>query len=182
MLIGSSKKTYIPIQVNSAGMVPLILASSMLLFPSLIAHYLAGSSVTWLASIPQWVGTYLANTTLWYYWLVYFVLVVGFTYMYAYIQWKQQNIPETLQKQGAYVQGMRPGEPTRTYLLHILNRLTLAGAICLGIAAILPFVTQIGGNQLLSSTKLLISVGVVLDTIRQLDAQLVMRNYSGFLL
>jgi preprotein translocase subunit SecY len=181
MLIGSAKTSYIPLQVNSAGMIPLILAYSMLLFPSLISRYLIGSSVAWLAALAQWVGTYLANPTLWYYWLVYFVLVVAFTYVYAYIQWEQQNIPETLQKQGAYIQGMRPGEPTRRYLLHILNRLTLAGALCLGIAAILPFVTQMGGNQLLSSTKLLITVGVVLDTLRQLDAQLVMHDYAGFL-
>jgi len=97
------------------------------------------------------------------------------------MQWEQQNIPETLQKQGAYVSNYRPGEPTRKYLLTILNRLTLAGALCLGLAAILPFLVQIGGVQLLSTTKVLITVGVVLDTMRQFDAQMVMRNYKGFL-
>jgi preprotein translocase subunit SecY len=181
MLVGASKTTYIPLQVNSAGMVPLIFASSMLLFPSLISRYLSTSSVAWLAGSAQWIQTYLTNTTLWNYWLVYFVLVVAFTYMYAYMQWEQQNIPETLQKQGAYVKGFRPGESTRKYLLSILNRLTLVGALCLGIAAVLPFVTQVGGVQLLASTKILIAVGVVLDTMRQFDAQMVMRNYAGFL-
>ncbi len=181
MQVGSSQKTYIPMQVNGAGMVPLIFANSMLLFPSLISRYLSASSVTWLARSAQWIETYLANTTLWSYWLAYFVLVVAFTYMYAYMQWEQQNIPETLQKQGAYVQGFRPGASTRKYLLSILSRLTLVGALCLGIAAILPFVIQVGGVQLLSATKVLITVGVVLDTMRQFDAQMVMRNYVGFL-
>ncbi len=181
MLVGSSKSTYVPIQVNNAGMVPLIFASSMLLFPSLIARYLSTSSVSWLASSALWIQTYFTNTTLWNYWLVDFVLVVAFTYMYAYMQWEQQNIPEMLQKQGAYVKGFRPGESTRKYLLSILNRLTLAGALCLGVAVVLPFVTQVGNVQLLESTKILISVGVVLDTLRQFDAQMVMRNYEGFL-
>jgi preprotein translocase subunit SecY len=181
MLVGSSQKNYIPMQVNGAGMVPLIFANSMLLFPSLISRYLSTSAITWLAGSAQWVETYLANTTLWSYWFAYFLLVVAFTYMYAYMQWEQQDIPETLQKQGAYVKGFRPGASTRKYLLSILSRLTLAGALCLGIAAILPFVTQVGNVQLLSSTKVLITVGVVLDTMRQFDAQMVMRNYVGFL-
>jgi preprotein translocase subunit SecY len=181
MVIGSSQTTYIPMQVNSAGMVPLIFANSLLLFPTLISRYLSTSAVTWLASGAQWVVTYLANTTLWSYWLAYFVLVVAFTYMYAYMQWEQQNIPETLQKQGAYVSSYRPGEPTRKYLLTILSRLTLAGALCLGLAAVLPFLVQVGGVQLLSTTKVLITVGVVLDTMRQFDAQMVMRTYKGFL-
>ncbi len=85
------------------------------------------------------------------------------------------------QEAGAFIPGYRPGEPTRTYLNAILNRITLGGALFLGIVAILPFVSHVGGNQLLSSAALLIVVGVVLDTVRQLDAQMVMRNYSGLL-
>jgi preprotein translocase subunit SecY len=107
--------------------------------------------------------------------------VVLFTYFYAYIIWQQQNISENMQKQGAFIPGYRPGEPTRKYLSSILNRVTLCGALFLGIVAILPFVARVGGNQLLSSAALLIVVGVVLDTVRQLDAQMVMRNYSGLL-
>jgi preprotein translocase subunit SecY len=181
MMTGSSQSSYLPMQVNSTGMIPLIFAQSMLLFPALISQYLIGSQVKWIAGIAQWTGTYLANTSLWYYWFTYFVLVVGFTYFYAYVIWQQQNVPENLQKQGTYIPGYRPGEPTRKYLGAILNRITLCGALFLGVVAVLPFVSQVGGNQLLSSASLLIVVAVVLDTLRQLDAQMVMRNYSGFL-
>ncbi len=181
MLVGSAQTTYIPMQVNSAGMIPLIFAQSMLIFPAVLSQYLVTSNVTWLSNTAQWVGQYLANTTLWYYWALFFILVFLFTYFYAYVMWQQQNIPENLQKQGAFIPGYRPGEPTSKYLQTILNRITLAGALFLGIVAVLPFFAKVGGNQLLSSAALLITVGVVLDTLRQLEAQMVMRNYSGFL-
>jgi preprotein translocase subunit SecY len=181
MLVGSAQTTYIPLQVNSAGMIPLIFAQSMLIFPAVLSQYLATSSTKWLADAANWIATYLVNTTLWWYWLMFFLLVVAFTYFYAYVMWQQQNIPENLQKQGAFIPGYRPGEPTSKYLMTILNRITLAGALFLGLVAILPFVARIGANQLLGSASLLIVVGVVLDTMRQLEAQMVMRNYSGFL-
>jgi len=181
MLAGSSQTSYLPMQVNSTGMIPLIFAQSFLIFPALLSQYLVGNQITWLASAALWVGTYLANTSLWYYWFTYFALVVLFTYFYAYVVWQQQNIPEHLQKQGSFIPGYRPGEPTRRYLSALLNRITLCGALFLGVVAILPFVARVGGNQLLSSAALLIVVGVVLDTVRQLDAHMVMRNYSGFL-
>lgn len=181
MLVGSAQTTYIPIQVNSAGMIPLIFAQSMLLFPAVISQYLATSSTPWLKNTANWVGTYVVNTSQWWYWLIYFGLVVAFTYFYAYVVWQQQNIPENLQKQGAFIPGYRPGEPTSRYLTNILNRVTLAGALFLGILSVLPFVARVGGNQLLSAASVLIAVGVVLDTVRQLEAQMVMRNYSGFL-
>lgn len=181
MLVGSAQTTYIPMQVNSAGMIPLIFAQSMLIFPAVFSQYLVSSNVKWLSSAAQWVETYLANPTLWYYWFIFFVLVVAFTYFYAYVMWQQQNIPENLQKQGAFIPGYRPGEPTSRYLSAILNRITLGGAIFLGIVAVLPFIARVGGNQLLSAAALLIVVGVLLDTVRQLEAQMVMRNYSGFL-
>ncbi len=181
MLVGSAQTTYIPIQVNSAGMIPLIFAQSMLLFPSVISTYLSTSSTPWLKDAAQWVATYLVNTSQWWYWLMYFALVVAFTYFYAYVVWQQQNIPENLQKQGAFIPGYRPGEPTNKYLTNILNRVTLAGALFLGIVSILPYVARVGGNQLLSAASVLIAVGVVLDTVRQLESQMVMRNYSGFL-
>src|SRR5438270_2885891 len=181
MLVGAAHTTYIPMQVNSAGMIPIIFAQSMLIFPAVLSQYLVTSNVTWLASVAQWVGTYVVNTKLWYYWAIFFILVFAFTYFYAYVVWQQQNIPENLQKQGAFIPGYRPGEPTSKYLQVILNRITLAGALFLGVVAILPFFAKVGGNQLVSSASLLITVGVVLDTIRQLEAQMVMRNYSGFL-
>jgi len=181
MLVGTAQRTYIPMQVNSAGMIPLIFAQSMLIFPAVLSQYLANSSTSWLASASLWISTYLINTTLWWYWAIYFGLVVAFTYFYAYVVWQQQNIPENLQKQGAHIPGYRPGETTRKHLDEILKRITLAGALFLGIVAILPYIARVGGNQLLSSAALLIVVGVVLDTVRQVEAQMVMRNYSGFL-
>jgi preprotein translocase subunit SecY len=181
MLVGTAQRTYIPMQVNSAGMIPLIFAQSMLIFPAVLSQYLATSSTSWLANVSNFIGSYIVNTSLWYYWLIYFFLVVAFTYFYAYVVWQQQNIPDTLQKQGAHIPGYRPGETTRRHLNDILNRITLAGALFLGIVAVLPFFAKVGGNQLLSSAALLIVVGVVLDTVRQVEAQMVMRNYSGFL-
>ncbi len=181
LLVGSAQTTYIPMQVNSAGMIPLIFAQSMLIFPAVLSQYLVGSNVAWLSGVSQWLASTVLNTSLLYYWIFYFGLVFAFTYFYAYVVWQQQNIPENLQKQGAFIPGYRPGEPTSKYLGNILNRITLAGALFLGIVAILPYFARVGGNQLLSSAALLIVVGVVLDTVRQLEAQMVMRNYSGFL-
>ena len=162
-------------------MIPLIFAQSILLFPALLSQYLIGNQIKWLSRAATWAGTYLTNTSLWYYWFAYFALVVLFTYFYAYVVWYQQNTAENLQKQGSFIPGYRPGEPTRKFLSATLNRITLCGALFLGVVAILPFVSRVGGNQLLSSAALLIVVGVVLDTVRQLDAQMVMRNYCGFL-
>ncbi|HEX7733406.1 MAG TPA: preprotein translocase subunit SecY [Ktedonobacteraceae bacterium] len=181
LLVGTAQRTYIPMQVNSAGMIPLIFAQSMLIFPAVLSQYLIGSNIGWLKATATWMGTYIANTTLWYYWAIYFILVVAFTYFYAYVVWQQQDIPNSLQKQGAHIPGYRPGETTRRHLNDILNRITLAGAIFLGIIAVLPYFTNVGGSQLLSSAAVLIAVGVVLDTVRQIEAQMVMRNYSGFL-
>lgn len=181
LLVGSAQRSYIPIQVNSAGMIPLIFAQSMLIFPAVIARYLGTSSVVWLKNSATWVASYIANSNLWYYWAIFFILVVAFTYFYAYVVWQQQDIPNSLQKQGAHIPGYRPGETTRRHLNDILNRVTLAGALFLGIVAILPYFANVGGNQLLSSAAVLIAVGVVLDTMRQIESQMVMRNYSGFL-
>lgn len=181
MLVGTAQRTYIPMQVNSAGMIPLIFAQSMLIFPAVLSQYLSTSNIGWLKNTAIWVGSNIANQTLWYYWAIYFILVVAFTYFYAYVVWQQQDIPNNLQKQGAHIPGYRPGETTRRHLNDILNRITLAGALFLGIVAILPFFANVGGSQLLSSAAVLIAVGVVLDTVRQIEAQMVMRNYSGFL-
>jgi preprotein translocase subunit SecY len=181
LLVGTAQRTYIPMQINSAGMIPLIFAQSMLIFPSVLSQYLISSTTPWLKATATWVGTYIANPVTWYYWAIYFILVVAFTYFYAYVVWQQQDIPNSLQKQGAHIPGYRPGETTRRHLNDILNRITLAGALFLGIVAVLPFFANVGGNQLLSSAAVLIAVGVVLDTVRQIESQMVMRNYSGFL-
>ena len=181
MLVGSAQTTYIPMQVNSAGMIPLIFASSMLLFPSVISQYLSASNTPWLKNAAIWVSTWLVNPSTWWYWIMEALLVLAFTYFYAYVMWQQQNIPENLQKQGAFIPGYRPGEPTSRYLTTILNRITLAGAIFLGVVTFVQYFARVGGNQLYSAASVLIAVGVVLDTVRQLEAQMRMRNYSGFL-
>ncbi len=181
MLVGSAQTTYIPMQVNSAGMIPLIFASSMLLFPSVIGRYLTTSSVPWLKNSALWITTWVVNSDTWWYWVMETLLVMAFTYFYAYVMWQQQNIPENLQKQGAFIPGYRPGEPTNRHLTAILNRVTLGGAIFLGIITFAQYFVKVGNNQVFSAASILIAVGVVLDTVRQLESQMVMRNYSGFL-
>jgi preprotein translocase subunit SecY len=135
----------------------------------------------WIGSAATWVGLWIFNPANWWYWVMECLLVVAFTYFYAYVMWQQQNIPENLQKQGAFIPGYRPGEPTSRYLSVILNRITLAGAIFLGIVTFTQYFTRVGGNQMFTAASVLIVVGVVLDTVRQLESQMVMRNYSGFL-
>ncbi len=177
---GSSQMSYIPIQVNSAGMIPLIFAQSMLIFPVILSSYLAFSSNTGIANAASWVRGAI-DPSHWWYWAIFFVLVVLFTFFYAKVIWQQQNLPENLQKQGAIIPGIRPGAKTDKYLNDVLNRITLAGAVFLGIIAVVPAFFLVNGTQLLSAAALLIAVGVVLDTVKQLEAQMVMRNYSGFL-
>ncbi len=177
---GSSQMSYIPIQVNTAGMIPLIFAQSMLIFPVIIASYLAYSSNTAVANAAGNIRGFFDQTH-WWYWAIFFLLVVAFTFFYALVLWQQQNLPENLQKQGAIIPGIRPGAKTQQYLDGVLRRVTLAGALFLGVIAVVPSFFNQGGTQLLSAAALLIAVGVVMDTVKQLEAQMVMRNYSGFL-
>jgi preprotein translocase subunit SecY len=174
-----SGSTHIPLKVNSAGMIPLIFAMSLVMLPGIIASYF-GSSMT--------AGTaayFLKNwTTHWSYWLVYFVLVVGFSFFYTIVVFEQMNLAETLQKQGGFIPGVRPGPNTSTYLSQVMTRITWAGAIFLALVAVLPYLARmLTGVEVvvLSSTALLIMVGVALDTMKQLEAQLLMRRYEGFL-
>jgi preprotein translocase subunit SecY len=175
--------THIPLKVNSAGMIPLIFATSILIFPATIASYLEVSQVTLVASIARGVRAFLdpANPP---YWVLYFLLVVLFTYFYTAVVFQQQNLAENLQKAGGFIQGIRPGRPTAEYLARVLNNITLAGAVFLGLVAILPYIlSKLTNTQALtlSSTAMLIVVGVVIDTMRQLEAQLMMRQYEGFI-
>jgi len=175
--------THIPLKVNSAGMIPLIFAVSIMVFPGMIANFLQGSSRPELRDFAGELSLFLGPSTIQYN-LIYFFMVVGFTYFYTMVVFQQQKIPENLQRQGAFIPGVRPGRNTQIYLTRVLNRITLVGALFLGAVAVLPAIAAaMTGVQtlLLSATSLLIVVGVAIDTMRQLEAQLMMRNYEGFI-
>jgi preprotein translocase subunit SecY len=183
--------SHIPMKVNMAGMIPLIFAQSVIIFPGVVA--------SWFYRIPaEGQEESLGNMIAGFFYntfnptgagggIVYitllFLLVVGFTYFYTIVLFSQQNIPENLQKNGGFIPGIRPGKRTEEYLSRVLNRITLVGALALGLVAVLPFITQqITGIPIgLGGAALLIVVGVAVDTMRQLEAQLIMRNYQGFI-
>jgi preprotein translocase subunit SecY len=177
--------TYIPLRVNSAGMIPLIFAMSIMLIPGTVASYFQGAEMPWVRNLAnQIVNLFGSRNPV--YWIMYFVLVVGFTYFYTAVVFQQQNLPETLQKQGGLIPGRRAGRETANYLNRVLNRITLLGALFLGAVAVSPFmIGWLTGSQqvgtTLSTTGILIVVGVVLDTMKQLESQLMMRNYEGFI-
>jgi preprotein translocase subunit SecY len=177
-----SGSTYLPLRINSAGMIPLIFAFSIVILPGTIATYLATSS-GWVGEVARFFSGLFTPTAI-LYWVMVFVLVVIFTFFYTLVVFNQQNLADNLQKNGGFVLGIRPGKPTQDYLNRVILRITLGGALFLGFIAIVPYlasiVTDIQAMQL-SSTSLLIMVGVGLDTMRQLEAQLMMRNYEGFL-
>ena len=170
--------TYLPLRVNQAGVMPIIFALSILLFPQMIATFLSRSTVAWLAAGAGVVERFLANQFV--YGALYFFLVVLFTYFYTAITFEPHQIAKNLQKNGAFVPGIRPGAQTTEYLGNIITRITLVGALFLGIIAILPIIVQamtgitavaIGG------TALLIVVSVVLDLLKKIDAQTSIREY-----
>ena len=175
--------TFIPLRVNSAGMIPLIFAVSIMVFPGMIANFLVGSSRPGVRDFGGSLSRFFSPNSFQYN-VLYFLMVVGFTYFYTMVIFQQQKIPENLQRQGAFIPGVRPGRNTALYLTRVLTRITLVGALFLGAVAIMPFIaSKITGVQtlLLSATSLLIVVGVAIDTMRQLEAQLMMRNYEGFI-
>jgi len=177
------QSTHVPLQVNSAGMIPLIFAVSMLMFPGVVASYFVNAQVDIIRNIAVAVSRIFdANGA--FYWILYFVLVVALTYFYTAVIFGQQNLAEPLQRQGGFIPGIRPGQRTAEYLHGVLQRITLVGALFLGIVAILPYLVRplVGTSEMLvTSTGLLIVVGVVLDTMKQLEAQLLMRHYEGFI-
>lgn len=169
-----SGSTHIPLRVNSAGMIPLIFAMALVILPGTVASYFSGGVAEFFQ---DW-------TDHWSYWLVYFLLVIAFAFFYTMVIFEQMNLADTLQKQGGFIPGVRPGRTTATYLSQVMTRITWGGALFLALVAVLPFIAQQAtGVQVvaLSSTALLIVVGVALDTMKQLEAQLLMRRYEGFL-
>ncbi len=179
-----SGSSFLPIRVNTAGMIPLIFAFSIIILPGTIASYFNDPlSDGFLNSIASFFASTLDPSKL-PYWIAVFILVVMFTFFYTLVIFQQQNLAETLQRNGGFIPGIRPGLPTQEYLNRVIIRITWGGALFLGGIAIVPyFVSELTGIQALtlSSTSLLIMVGVALDTMRQLESQLLMRNYEGFL-
>ena len=178
-----SGQTHIPLRVNTAGMIPLIFAFMLVVFPAQIAQAFESSTTMWVRDVAKFVAGTFNPGNVPYYVMVFF-LVVGFAFFYTLVVFQQQNLAENLQRQGGFVPGIRPGRPTQDYIMRVLVRITWAGALFLGFVAVVPyFATKFADTQALtiSSTGLLIVVGVVLDTMKQLEAQLLMRNYAGFI-
>ncbi len=181
--IYGGQRTHIPLQVNSAGMIPLIFAVAIVMLPGVLASYFVNAEVDAVRSIAVWTSRVFDSNGP-FYWILYFSLVVGFTYFYTDMIFRQQDLPGTLRRQGGFIPGIRPGSRTAEYLYGVLRRITVVGALFLGIVAIFPFLVRplVGTSQMLvTSTGLLIVVGVVLDTMKQLEAQLLMRHYEGFI-
>ena len=179
-----SGSTHIPLRVNTAGMIPLIFAMSLVLFPGVIASYFMAPT----GSDPNFANTIynLFSSDSLLYWALYFLLTIGFAFFYTMVIFEQQDLPNTLQRQGGFIPGIRPGAHTRDYLNGVIRHITWAGALFLAMVAIMPFIAQnisgVSGTQIqLSSMGMLIVVGVVLDTMKQIEAQLVMRRYEGFI-
>jgi len=170
--------TYLPLRVNQAGVIPIVFALSILLFPQMIATFLSHSSIFWLASAASTVVSWLANQ--WIYGGLYFILVFLFTYFYTAITFEPHQVAKNLQKNGAFIPGVRPGTNTEIYLGDIITRITLVGALFLGSLAVLPLILQgVTGLTAISigGTALLIVVTVVLDVVKKIDAQTSIREY-----
>jgi preprotein translocase subunit SecY len=173
--------THLPIRVNSAGVIPIIFAMSLMIFPGVAAKFFETAKSAWLANGAHFVAHLFENNL--FYGIAYFFLVVLFTYFYTGVIFKPDQMAENLQKQGGFVPGIRPGKETSNYLSHIITRLTLIGAVFLGLIAVLPFIVQSMtkiNTLALGGTGVLILVSVIIETIRQIQAQLSMRNYDNY--
>ncbi len=174
--------THLPLRVNQAGVIPIIFALSVMLFPGIIANFLVGVSNAAVARGAQWVVNIFQDQ--WFYSITYFMLVVLFTYFYTSIMFDPKQIADNVQRQGGFIPGIRPGKRTAQFLKYVVSRITLSGALFLGIIAVLPLLVQsvLGITTLtIGGTALLIVVSVVLETMKQIESQLTMREYEGFL-
>ncbi len=189
-------RTHIPLRVNTAGMIPLIFAQSIIAFPSIVVSFLPPGGVTTAFQNAFGTNSDFGQQSGFLYWGLYFVMVVGFTYFYTSVMIQNQNLAKNLQDQGAHIPGIQPGKRTQQYINNIVNRITLVGGIFLGVVAVLPGIMQVASGifvgssgtagginpaYVISGSGLIIVVGVVIDTMRQLEAQLMMRNYEGFM-
>ncbi|MDP4928281.1 MAG: preprotein translocase subunit SecY [Ilumatobacteraceae bacterium] len=177
------QSTYIPLKVNQAGIVPIIFASSVLLLPVLLSNIL-GSAEGWRGSVARFVNDYLVNSQNMVYIVGFFLLIVAFAYFYNSIAFDPIRQADQLRKQGGFIPGIRPGQQTERYLSKAVNRITLPGATFVAFIAILPYIILwVGDVQSFpfAGTTVLIAVGVALELMRQIDSQLMLRNYEGFL-
>jgi preprotein translocase subunit SecY len=176
--------TYIPLKVNQAGVVPVIFASSLLYLPQLYLQFFDPNN---LKGYQLWIQDWLADPTSWIYITVYFLMIIFFTYFYVSITFNPTEVADNMKKYGGFVPGIRPGKPTADYLDFILSRITLPGALYLGLISVLPNFFFIWLNQSqyqnfpFGGTAVLIMVGVGLETVKQIESQLMQRNYEGFL-
>jgi len=176
--------TFLPLRVNQAGVIPIIFAVSILLFPSQVAQYFTTSQIKIVADIANAIVN-LMNPQRPLYAVMYFLLTFGFTYFYTAFTFKPDETAEQLRKNGGFIPGIRPGRPTQDYLTRVVYRITIAGAFFLAIVAVSPIIVgaifpSLGGLTL-GGTSLLIVVSVVVETMKQIEAQLMMRNYEGFI-
>jgi len=174
--------TYLPVSVNPAGVIPIIFAVSLMLMPGMASNFLINSQYGWVAGLARQLAKF-SPQNLWLYAPFYFVLVVAFTFFYTAVTFEPKNVASNLQKMGGFIPGIRPGRATAGFLQFILNRLLLIGAVFLGLIAVLPSIIQsgFGFSQLtIGGTAVLIVVSVVLETMRQVESQLTVRDYEGF--
>ena len=179
MFGGSS--TYIPLKVNQAGIIPVIFASSLLYLPAMAVQFNQESTSGWVT----WVSRYFVTGDHPFYMAAYFGLIVFFTYFYVSITFNPHEVADNMKKSGGFIPGIRAGKPTEDYLSYVLSRITLPGALYLGLIALIPLIALvlINANQNFpfGGTSILIMVGVALDTVKQIESQLQQRNYEGFL-
>jgi preprotein translocase subunit SecY len=178
------QSTYIPLKVNQSGVVPIIFASSVLYLPALATQVLPSSEGSWGVSVQRWVDDNLLQQDSIFYMLLYGLLIIGFAYFYTAIAFDPHKQADTIRKQGGFIPGIRPGPQTERYLAKILARITLPGALFIAAVALLPtllLATADVNAFAFGGTSILIAVGVALETMKQIDSQLMMRNYEGFL-
>jgi preprotein translocase subunit SecY len=179
------QSTYIPVKVNTAGVIPVIFASSMLYLPALLAQFSQPDANGQVAPWVTWISTYLVSGDNPLYMAIYFLMIVGFTYFYVAITLNPEEISDNMKKYGGFIPGIRAGRPTTEYLQYVISRITAPGAIYLGLIALIPLIafTAIGTNQNFpfGGTSILIIVGVGLETVKQINAQMQQRNYEGLL-
>ena len=177
--------TYIPIKVNMAGVIPVIFASSLLYLPALIAQFNQPKQGEVAQPWVQWISTYLTRGDHPLYMVLYFLLIVGFTYFYVAITFNPDEVADNMKKYGGFIPGIRAGRPTAEYLDYVLTRVTLPGSLYLGIIALVPLIALVlvsaNQNFPFGGTSLLIMVGVGLETVKQIDSQLQQRHYEGLL-